>query len=151
MYIFEDKNHIKHFQAEKIKNKKIKIKNKKMWKKIFGSKFPLVKKKSVRLIVPITQSLTPPLLLWRIQWLLMSLGVQRWEGKVWVAHSSPTLWDHMDYSLSGSSIHGVLQARILEWVAISFSRGSCQPRDWIQVSQVAGRFFTYWATKEVPQ
>ena len=43
-------------------------------------------------------------------------------------------------------VHGILQARILEWVAFPFSRGSSQPRDWIQVSRIAGRFFTSWAT-----
>ena len=46
-----------------------------------------------------------------------------------VAQSCPTLCDPMDCSLPGSSVHGILQARILEWGAISFSRGSSQPRD----------------------
>ena len=54
----------------------------------------------------------------------------------------------MDYILPGSSVHGVLQARILEWVAISFSRGSSWPRDQTWVSCMAGGFFTHWATKE---
>ena len=45
-------------------------------------------------------------------------------------------------------VHGILQARILEWVAFSFSRGPSQPRDWTQVSRIAGRFFTSWATRE---
>ena len=49
----------------------------------------------------------------------------------------------MDYT-----VHGILQARILEWVAVPFSRGSSQSRDWTQVSRVAGRFFTSWATRE---
>ena len=53
----------------------------------------------------------------------------------------------MDCSLLGSSIHGSLQARILEWVAIAFSRGSSWPRDWIQVSRNAGRPFTDWVRK----
>ena len=48
----------------------------------------------------------------------------------------------MDYSLLGSSVHGILQARILEWVAISFSKGSSQPRDCTQVSCITGRFLT---------
>ena len=52
----------------------------------------------------------------------------------------------MDYSPPGSSAHGILQARILEWVAIPFSRGSPQPRDQAWVSCIAGRFFTIWAT-----
>ena len=56
----------------------------------------------------------------------------------------------MDCSLPGSSIHGIFQARIiLEWVAISFSRGSFWPRDWTQVSLIVGRCFTIWATREV--
>ena len=54
----------------------------------------------------------------------------------------------MDYSLPGSSVHGILRARILEWVAISFSRISSQPRDWTLVSCTAGRFFTSWTTRE---
>ena len=58
-----------------------------------------------------------------------------------VAQSCPTLCDPVDCSLPGSSIHGILQARILEWVAISFSRGSSQPRDRTQVSHIAGRRF----------
>ena len=45
-------------------------------------------------------------------------------------------------------LHGILQARILEWVAFPFSRGSSQPRDGTQVSYIAGRFFTSWATRE---
>ena len=63
----------------------------------------------------------------------------------------PTLCDSMDCSLPGSSIHGILQARILEWVAIPFSRGLPQPRDWTQVSCIAGKFFTFWATRDAPQ
>ena len=51
------------------------------------------------------------------------------EVKVIVAHSYVTLCDLMDYSLPGSAVHGIFQARILEWVAISFSRGSSQPKD----------------------
>ena len=51
----------------------------------------------------------------------------------------PTLWDPMDY--------GILQVRILEWVAIPFSRGSSRPWDWTQVSHIVDRFFTIWTTK----
>ena len=54
----------------------------------------------------------------------------------------------MDCSLPGSSVHGILQARILECVAISFFRGSSQPRNQTRVSCIAGRFFTDWATRE---
>ena len=59
-----------------------------------------------------------------------------------VAQSCLTLGNPMDYTPPGSSVHGLLQARILEWVAISSSRGSSQPRDRIQVSHIACRFFT---------
>ena len=53
----------------------------------------------------------------------------------------------MDYSPTGSSVHGILQARILEWVAISFSKGSFLSKNWTRVSHIAGRFLTDWATK----
>ena len=56
--------------------------------------------------------------------------------------------DPMDCSLPGSSIHGIFQARVLEWVTISFSRGSSQPRDQTQVSCTVGRHLTIWATRE---
>ena len=65
-----------------------------------------------------------------------------------VAQSCPTLCDPMDCSLPGSSVHGILQARVLEWVAISFSRRSPQPRDRPRVSHIMGRCFTIWATRE---
>ena len=58
-----------------------------------------------------------------------------------VAQSCPTLCDPMDCNPPGSSVHGILQARILEWVAISFSRGSSQPRDRTRVSRIVGRRF----------
>ena len=58
------------------------------------------------------------------------------------------LCNPIDCSLPGSSVHGIFQARILEWVAISFSRGSSQPRDQTQVSPTAGRLFTMWATRK---
>ena len=67
-----------------------------------------------------------------------------------VAQLCPTLCDPMDHSLPSFSVHGVFQARILEWVAISFSRGSSPPRDRTQVSSIAGRCFTLWATREAP-
>ena len=60
----------------------------------------------------------------------------------------PTLCHPMDCSLPGASVHGIFQARILAWVAIPSSRGSSWPRDQIQFSCTAGRFFTVWATKE---
>ena len=52
----------------------------------------------------------------------------------------------MDCSPTDFSVHGILQARILEWIAILFSRGTSQPRDWTLVSCLTGRFFTIWAT-----
>ena len=61
---------------------------------------------------------------------------------VLVAQSCPTLCSPMDCSPPGSSVHGILQVRILEWVAIPFSRGSSQPRDRTWVSCIAGGFFT---------
>ena len=51
-------------------------------------------------------------------------------------------------ALLGSSVHGILQAEILEWAAMPFPRGSSRPRDWTWVSCIAGRFFTIWATRE---
>ena len=51
----------------------------------------------------------------------------------------------------GYTVHGILQARILEWVAFPFSRESAQPRDRTQVSHIAGRFFTSWATREAQE
>ena len=64
-------------------------------------------------------------------------------SEVKVAHLCPTLCDPMDYT-----VHGILQARILEWVAFPFSRGFSKPRDRTQVSHIAGGFFTSWATRE---
>ena len=66
-----------------------------------------------------------------------------------VMAKSATPW--ITRSLPGPSAHGILQTRILEWVAMPSSRGSSQPRDWIQVSSIAGRFFTIWATRETPR
>ena len=66
--------------------------------------------------------------------------------KVLVAQMGPTLWNPMDCNPPASSVRGILQARILEWVAIPFSRASSQPKDWTQFSCIAGRFFTIRAT-----
>ena len=65
-----------------------------------------------------------------------------------VPQSCPTLCDPVDCNLPGSSIRGILQARILEWVAISFSRAFSQPKDRTQVSLIAGRCFNLWATRD---
>ena len=67
-------------------------------------------------------------------------------SEVKVAQLGPTLCDPMDYT-----VHGILQARILEWVAFLFSWRASQPRDRTQVSHIAGGFFTSWATKEAQE
>ena len=67
---------------------------------------------------------------------------------VLVAQLCLTLCDPIDYTAWGSSIHGILQARILEYVTIPFSRVTSQPRDWTRVSCIAGKFFTIWAMRE---
>ena len=71
------------------------------------------------------------------------------ESESEVAQLCPTLCDPTNCSLQGSSIHGVFQARVLEWVAISFSRGSFPPRDRTQVSCIVGRCFTILAREMV--
>ena len=68
--------------------------------------------------------------------------------KKWLL-SYARLWPY-DGSPPGSSVHGILQARILEWVAMTFSRESSWPRDWTRVSYIAGQFFTIWA-REAPK
>ena len=118
-----------------------------------------------------SQSLTAELLgLWRQAWIECGLsttcfsgrhsaGTQGDEGNetrfsplvaaaVLVTQSCPTLCDPVDCSPSGSSVHWVLQARILEWVAIPFSRGSSWPRGQTWVSCIAGRIFTIWAIRK---
>ena len=65
-----------------------------------------------------------------------------------VTQSCPTLCNPVDCNLLGFSVHGILQARILEWIAISFSRGSSQPRDRTWISRIGGRHFNLWATGE---
>ena len=73
----------------------------------------------------------------------------QWEGESEseVAQLCPTLCNPVDCSPPDFSVHGILQARILEWVAVSFSRGSSQPRDRTQVSCIAGRRFNLWAAR----
>ena len=80
--------------------------------------------------------------------LLLSLTWCEKKVKVLVSQSCLTLCDPMDCSLPSSSVHELFQARILEWVAIPFSRGSSQPRDWTLISHLAGRFFTICATRK---
>ena len=88
-------------------------------------------------------------------WVKISFSsVCAWIGfihkRMLLTQSCPTLWDTMDCSLRGSSVHGILQARVLDWVTIPFSRGSSRPKDQTQISCIAGRFFTIWATKGSP-
>ena len=75
---------------------------------------------------------------------------KKWKLSMWkwVAQPCPTLCDPMDCCPPGSSVHEILQARILEWIAIIVSRGSSLPRDWTWVSHIVGRFFTIRATSE---
>ena len=79
--------------------------------------------------------------------LLVYMSVFYVSECVLVTQSCPTLCDPMAYSLPGSSAHGILQARTLEWVAIPFSRESSWPRDQVQVSCIAGSFFAVWASR----
>ena len=68
--------------------------------------------------------------------------------KMFVTQLCPTLYAPMDCSPHVFSIQGILQATILDWVAIPFYRGSSQPRDWTWISCIAGRFFTVWAIRD---
>ena len=86
--------------------------------------------------------LTPPVLLF------LSPHASKKKVKRLVAQSCPTPCDPVDCSPQVSSVHGILQARILEWVAMPSSRRSSQPRDQTQVSSIADGFFTMWATRE---
>ena len=71
-----------------------------------------------------------------------------WQSLCLVAQSCLTLCDLVDCSLQAPLSMGILQARILEWVAMPSSRGSSQPRNRTQVSHITGGFFTFWATRE---
>ena len=77
---------------------------------------------------------------------ILIITIHKWSE---VAQSCLTLCNPMDCSLPGSSVHGIFQTRILEWVAISFSRRSFRPRDWTQVSHIVDRRLTIWATRAV--
>ena len=106
-------------------------------------------------------------LAWKIPWMeepggLLSMGSHRvrhdWSDLaaatrcLWVSEvtqSCPILCNPMDCSLSGSSIHGIFQVTVLEWVAISSSRVSSRPRDRTRISLIVDGRFTIWATREV--
>ena len=83
----------------------------------------------------------------RREWDLLphNLYTRKSESWKWKSLSRVRLCDPMDYT-----VHGILQARILEWVAIPFFRESSQPRDRTEVSCMAGKVFTSWATREAP-
>ena len=86
---------------------------------------------------------------WNLVWVVLIYSPNKSiESESEVAQMCPTLCDPMDCSLPGSSLNRILQARVLEWVAISFSRGSCQPRDQTRVSRIPGRHCNLWATRE---
>ena len=78
-------------------------------------------------------------------WYLWSIPTPFSESESEVPQSCPTLCDPMDYSPPGSSVHAILQARVLEWGASAFSRGSSRPRVWAGPSCTAGRRCTVWA------
>ena len=80
------------------------------------------------------------------RWMILKSEKWNWSHSVM---SISWTQDPMDCSLPGSSIHGIFQSRILEWVAISFYRRSLWLRDWTRVSHIVGRLFTIWTTREV--
>ena len=91
--------------------------------------------------------LFPPMWgLWKWRQILCLPGSWRW-GWLSCKIMSDSLWP-LDCNPPGSSVHGILQAKILEWVAIFLFRGSFWPRDWTQFSCIAGRFLIDWATRE---
>ena len=80
----------------------------------------------------------------------LSLSKQPCVHAHWL-QSCLTLCDPMGYNPPDSSVHGILEARILEWVASPSSKRSSQPQDWTYLSCITGKFFTYWATWEAPK
>ena len=87
--------------------------------------------------------------MWTVNFQMFKLVLEKaGESESEVTQLCPTLGNPVDCRPPGSSVHGILQARILEWVAISFSRVSSRPRDRTQVSHIIGRRFNLWATRE---
>ena len=91
----------------------------------------------------------------RPEWVAIpsSRGSSQPRGQNQISHSAGRFFTSeprspMDCSLPGSSVHGIVQTRILEWVTFPFSRGSSQPQNQTQVSHISGGFFTIWATRE---
>ena len=113
------------------------------------------------LLTAVTVTVFPALVSFSVKWeeLALCVAVGRFSGRPHtnsvptlrrtvlrlVGQLCPTPCDPMDCSPPGYSVHGILQARILEWVAMPSSRGSSQPRAWTQVSRIASGFFTIWA------
>ena len=93
-----------------------------------------------------TQGSNPHLLHWQAVHYHWATWEVQLQSEVKVAQSCLTLCNPKDYT-----VHGILQDRILEWVAFLFSRGSSQSRDWTQVSHSAGGFFTSWAIREAQE
>ena len=83
-----------------------------------------------------------------VPYLTTGRAFSEWKWKWNRSVVSDSLQPHGLYRPPGSSVHGIFQARILEWVAISFSRRSSWPRDWTRVSHIVGSRFTVWATME---
>ena len=79
---------------------------------------------------------------WEVEVRLWLIHVDIWQKVSEDAQSCLTLCDPMDCSPPGSSVHGILQARVLEWIAISFFKGSSQPRNRTRVSHIVDRCFT---------
>ena len=102
---------------------------------------------SVQILLPYANNLSIPQYLSTVIW-YSCLCVHNMYVCVSVASASSVLCHPMDCSPPGCSVHGILQARILEGVAISFSKGYSQPRDQTLVSHIAGRFIIVWATRE---
>ena len=86
---------------------------------------------------------------WHVSWVtLIVSNFSLWKLEALVTQSCLILCDSIDCNPPGSSVHEILQSRMLEWVAISFSRGSFWPRNRTRLSCIAGRFFINWTTRE---
>ena len=97
---------------------------------------------------PLTSGIKSKWGVWGERWGKAGRSGWSYSVKVLVAESCPTLRDPMDGSPPGSSVHGISQARTLEWAAIPSSRGSSQPREWPRSPAIAGGFFTIWAIRK---
>ena len=113
----------------------------------FFLKFYFIFKLYITVLVLPNIKMNPPQVYMCGVWAVDCCSERKFESEV--AQLCPTLCDPIDCSLPGSSVHGIFQAIVLEWIAISFSRGSSQPRAWTRVSCMVDRPFTIWATREV--